>query len=153
MSSPHISVLCINTSYIYLFIMICQLHFLLHSNNYELLLYNGCNRPCSPLVLSCSVCGSLCAGRALNPCTCSCSRSSFCSSTSTPSLPCLAARKLKKRLHLTSTSENWSYKPEGRMSDPFSIPRWGILTCVFWWMNPLRTPLLPRNVGAPGQSS
>lgn len=40
--------------------------------------------------------------------TLSCSSSSFCSKTIISDFPCCAARKLKNRLHLTRTSENWS---------------------------------------------
>lgn len=40
--------------------------------------------------------------------TLSCSNSNFCSKTIISDFPCCAERKLKNRLHLTRTSENWS---------------------------------------------
>lgn len=40
--------------------------------------------------------------------TLSWSSSSFCSKTIISDFPCCAARRLKNRLHLTRTSENWS---------------------------------------------
>lgn len=91
--------------------------------------------------------------------TCSCSRSSFCSSTSRPSFPCCAARKLKKRLHFNSTSENCSWmtgdgkreekkKKTRRLTGLKIVPRDSFDSFRIIW-----TSVSPGTVGVPGQSS